>query len=234
MAHRANADPHNLLRKSVRIFGLQKVPELNGQLGTALSYELDAGRYAVAVGGETIRVKPANLELVAPTLAPVVARTAPVEEDSWELLECARYGEEEEMQQLLDAGVPVDFADDGGNTALHKAAANGHAGTVERLLAAGAALLPNESGNIPLHWAVQQGHLEVVKALLLRSEADVLLQNSFGRSVVTEAFEKADAQVVEAVLQHSSAQGLEPATDGEGGDEWEMSGEATPRLTSSD
>ena len=61
-------------------------------------------------------------------------------------------------------------------------------------------------------------------------EADVLVRNSFGRSVVTEAFEKADAATVEAVLQHSSAQGLEPkggGEGGEGGEEWEMSGEAT-------
>ena len=231
-------DGSQFVAKRVRIFGLQKAPALNGRLGTAVSYNTDAGRYAVAVdGGESVRVKPANLELApasggggggwvaAPARA--AAKTAPVAEDSWELLECARYGEEEELQQLLDAGVPVDFADDGGNTALHKAAANGHAGAVERLLAAGAAFLPNESGNMPLHWGVQQGHLEVVKALLLRSDADVLVQNSFGRSVVTEAFEKAEAQVVEAVLQHSSAQGLEPAADGEGGEEWEMSGEAT-------
>ena len=224
------------LAKRVRIFGLQKAPALNGRVGTAVSYDPDAGRYAVAVdGGETVRVKATNLEL-EPAPAPVAARTGPVAaEDSWELLECARYGEEEELQQLLDAGVPVDFADDGGNTALHKAAANGHAGAVTRLLAAGAAFLPNESGNMPLHWGVQQGHLEVVSALLKRPDADVLIRNSFGRSVVTEAFEKADAATVEAVLQHSSAQGLEPKEEGEGGDEWEMSGEATHvfNLTSS-
>ena len=219
------------LAKRVRIFGLQKAPALNGRVGTAVSYDPDAGRYAVAIdGGETVRVKPANLE-PEPAPAPVAERTGPVTaEDSWELLECARYGEEEELQQLLDAGVPVDFADDGGNTALHKAAANGHVGVVARLLAAGAAFLPNESGNFPLHWGVQQGHLEVVRALLARPEADVLIRNSFGRSVVTEAFEKADAATVEAVLQHSSAQGLEPkegGEGGEGGEEWEMSGEAT-------
>ena len=51
------------LAKRVRIFGLQKAPALNGRVGTAVSYDPDAGRYAVAVdGGETVRVKPANLE----------------------------------------------------------------------------------------------------------------------------------------------------------------------------
>ena len=52
------------LAKRVRIFGLQKAPALNGRVGTAVSYDPDAGRYVVAVdgAGETVRVKPANLE----------------------------------------------------------------------------------------------------------------------------------------------------------------------------
>ena len=57
----AMADDGSLhLAKRVRIFGLQKAPALNGRVGTAVSYDPDAGRYAVAVdGGETVRVKPA-------------------------------------------------------------------------------------------------------------------------------------------------------------------------------
>ena len=39
---------------------------------------------------------------------------------------------------MLDRGVPADFTDDNGSTALHKASANGHVGCVERLLDAGA------------------------------------------------------------------------------------------------
>lgn len=237
--------------KRVRLFGLQKAAHLNGKLGTVTSFDAEAGRYAVSIdGGDGVRVKLANLEPVAgeapapapaPSPAPAGAAPAPAaeplaplsgpltEEDSIELLECARYGEVEELQQLLDAGVPVDFVDDGGNAALHKASANGHLGVVERLLAAGASVdLPNESGNRPLHWAVQQGHLEVVQALLRSGEADVLVKNHFGRSVVTEAFDKADARVVEAVLQHSSAKGLEPeGGDGNEAEDEGISGEAT-------
>ena len=246
--------------RRVRLSGLQKAAHLNGKLGTVTSYDAEAGRYAVSIdGGDGVRIKLANLEPVAdeapapaPAPAPVKAPApAPVpapeplaplsgpmtEADSIELLECARYGEVEELQQLLDAGVPVDFVDDGGNAALHKASANGHLGVVERLLAAGASVdLPNESGNRPLHWAVQQGHLEVTQALLASGKADVLVQNHFGRSVVTEAFDKADARVVEVVLQHSSAKGLEP--DGADGDEAigdeGISGEATHAFTLAD
>jgi predicted nicotinamide N-methyase len=145
------------------------------------------------------------------------------QDDCLELLECARYGEDDDIETLralLHQGVPVDFADDGGNTALHKASANGHVAIVKLLAAAGAAHKPNASGNYPLHWAVQQGQYEATKALLeAYQDIDVLAQNGFGRSVSSEAFAKNDARLVELVLQHPSAEKLEPAGDGADGDE---------------
>ena len=140
-------------------------------------------------------------------------------DDCAELLECARYGEDDDldlMKVLLAKGVPVDHADDGGNTALHKASANGHVDIVRFLAGIGASHKPNSSGNYPLHWAVQQGQVGAAKVLLeLFADVDVLAKNSFGRSVNTEAFEKGDAQLVELVLQHPSAKRLEPEGEGE-------------------
>ncbi|KAL1507624.1 hypothetical protein AB1Y20_007243 [Prymnesium parvum] len=148
-------------------------------------------------------------------------------DDCMELLECARYGEAEELEQLLRAGVPVDFQDDSGNTALHKAGANGHVSCIEVLAAAGARLLPNASGNLPLHWAVQQGHLGAVQAFLrLFADADVLAQNEFGRSISTEAFALGKPEMVEVVLQHTSAKKLEP----EGQLEFGVSADVTHRM----
>ena len=145
------------------------------------------------------------------------------QDDCLELLECARYGEDDDIETLralLHQGVPVDFADDGGNTALHKASANGHVAIVKLLAAAGAAHKPNASGNYPLHWAVQQGQYEATRALLeAYQDIDVLAQNGFGRSVSSEAFAKNDARLVELVLQHPSAEKLEPAGGGADGDE---------------
>ena len=148
--------------------------------------------------------------------APEGAATEPSEDDCLELLECARYGEDEELRDLLRVGVPVDYQDDSGNTALHRASANGHVGVIESLAAAGAKHLPNTSGNLPLHWAVQQSHVPAAQALLrLFADVDVLAQNSFGRSVSTEAFATGNADMVELILQHSSAQKLEQeAVDG--------------------
>ena len=37
-----------------------------------------------------------------------------------EILECARYGDDDDLRDLLQAGGNVNFKDGGGNTALHK------------------------------------------------------------------------------------------------------------------
>lgn len=85
-----------------------------------------------------------------------------------ELTDCARYGEDEDVQQLLGAAAsPADLANTAapsGNVALHMAAANGHTTTCELLLQAGANVnVKNSAGNTPLHWAALNGHLAAVK-----------------------------------------------------------------------
>ena len=165
--------------------------ELNGSLATAHKYDGERDRFAVSLSsGEKIALKASNLELfVAPPPAPAAGAPPSAQEDGLELLECARYGEDDDLQAMLDRGVPADFTDDNGSTALHKASANGHVGCVERLLDAGASHVANHSGNLPLHWATQQGHAAVVDVLLRRvAGIDVLARNDAGRSVTTEAF----------------------------------------------
>ena len=64
-----------LLEKRVRIHGLDSRPELNGQLGGAVSHDPRTGRYAVALdeGASdvkmSIKVRAANLE--APPIRPM-------------------------------------------------------------------------------------------------------------------------------------------------------------------
>jgi ankyrin repeat protein len=43
-----------------------------------------------------------------------------MDEMNIEVLECARYGEPEDLQILLTAGADPNFQDSDGNTALHK------------------------------------------------------------------------------------------------------------------
>jgi len=133
------------------------------------------------------------------------------EEAGDEMLMCARYGEFEDMVAILDGGtVPVDYQNDGLNTALHYVSANGTMECIRELLKRGARSLGNSSGNTPLHWAVQNKQFEATTELLANLPGvDVLTKNDFGRSSLTEAFQTDDAQILEVVLGHSSAAELE-------------------------
>mmetsp|Transcript_14918 Transcript_14918/g.33142 ORF Transcript_14918/g.33142 Transcript_14918/m.33142 type:complete len:462 (-) Transcript_14918:73-1458(-) len=145
------------------------------------------------------------------------------EEAASELVLCARYGEEEELRDIVEryvrrGTVDVNVRDGaGGNTALHMACANGHASCVRLLLEADARHLPNASGNRPLHWACRGKHEECARLLLRHYRArgtdeeddgtsiDVLAKNSFGRGALTEAFDGGDTGCVQCTLEHETA-----------------------------
>jgi uncharacterized protein len=151
-----------------------------------------------------------------------------------EVLECSRYGEDEDLRAILAAGGHVNHIDHAGNTGelitltqtcyvlhatgisstladipcsgLHRASANGHVSCINVLLDHGAQHITNASGNYPIHWAAQNGQFEALKTLLSRCpDCDVLAQNSFGRSVMTEAFDSKNQDVIEICLSHPSA-----------------------------
>lgn len=151
---------------------------------------------------------------------------ATMEENNMELLECARYGEDEDLKILLEEhGCDVNFTDGSGNTALHRAAANGEAGCIRILKSFGALHTANDSGNTPLRmmfyvslwcsnfiryicvdWAAQNGKEEGVKTLIeLYESIDILAKNIHGRSCLTEAFQSKCTEVIELCLSHSSA-----------------------------
>jgi len=122
-----------------------------------------------------------------------------------EVLECSRYGEHEELKELFAAGADVNFTDSAGNTGLHKAAANGELLCLHVLKEYGANFKHNENGNLPTHWAAANGKVEALKFLLDNYNVDVLSQNSFGRSTLTEAFQSGNTDVIEMCLSHTSA-----------------------------
>jgi hypothetical protein len=84
-------------------------------------------------------------------------------------------------------------------------AANGHVDCLKILKEYGAKYVANMEGNYPLHWAAQNGKSEAVKFLIEAYDVDVLIQNSFGRSILTEAFQSQNSDVIELCLSHSSA-----------------------------
>lgn len=122
-----------------------------------------------------------------------------------EVLECARYGEDDDLKALLEAGADVNFADLGGSTGLHKAAANGHETCIRILIQFGAKYNKNATGNTPAHWAAENGKAAALKAILEGFEVDVLLKNDLGRSILTEAFQSKDTDCIQLCLSHDSA-----------------------------
>ena len=80
----------------------------------------------------------------------------------------------------------IDHCDDGGSTALHKAAANAEIQCMQILKSYGAKLTRNKNGNTPVHWAAQNGKLEALKFLIDNYDnVDVLEKNDFGVSALS-------------------------------------------------
>lgn len=129
------------------------------------------------------------------------------EELDSETLECARYGEEEDLRSLLVSGANANHVDSAGNSALHKASANGEVGCMRVLKEFGALLMANRQGNLPTHWAAQNGKAEALQFLVdnYSEQIDLLAKNSFGRSSLTEAFQSQNEAVIEICLSHPSA-----------------------------
>ena len=178
------------------------------------------------------------------TAAPPAAAITP--EDLEEMLECARYGETEDLATLLDLGADVNYARAvDGSTALHMACANGHCDAAALLLARGARHVANAAGNSPLHWACLNGPAAAAELLLARArsgEVDVYAMNSQGRSAFTVAIGAGHEALARSLLQHASAEPPASFAGGgggggageegamEGGEEEELAGEDTDLL----
>lgn len=123
-----------------------------------------------------------------------------------EILECARYGEHEELEEFLKAGADVNFADSQGNTCMHKAAANGEVECLKVLKKFGAIHSKNSQGNLPIHWATQNRKKGALSYLVENYDnIDMLDRNDMGISTLTDAFQSGEVDIIEVCLSHSSA-----------------------------
>ena len=83
------------------------------------------------------------------------------------LFAMARDGDAATLAAYVDAGVPVNLANDSGDTLLMLAAYHGHAGAVRALIDRGADVdRLNDRGQAPVAGAVFKGEDDVVRALV--------------------------------------------------------------------
>lgn len=85
------------------------------------------------------------------------------------MLAAAEAGDTKCLISILEDNWNINFIDDQKETALHKAAANGHTGIVKLLLERSVSIEEtNKDGRTPLHSAARKGHTGTVELLLER------------------------------------------------------------------
>ena len=128
------------------------------------------------------------------------------EEANRETLECARYGEDDDLRTLfVSHAADANYADESGTTAMHRAAANGEVGCMKILKEFGSKHSQNLQGNFPIHWAALNAQEAALQFLFDSYDVDVLSKNGNGRSTLSEAFQTQKTEIIEICLSHSSA-----------------------------
>lgn len=146
-------------------------------------------------------------------------------EDAIEIVMCARYGEIEELQELLKtSGLPISSTDNRGNTAFHMAAANGHDSILLFLLDGSNSTgdqelvdivnMPNEEGNTALHWCALNGHVKCVE-LLLEAGARPDTKNKADLTPTFVAQQAGHEDVVSAIMKITGDDSKEPEAEEE-------------------
>ncbi|XP_049841942.1 ankyrin-3-like isoform X2 [Schistocerca gregaria] len=123
------------------------------------------------------------------------------EEKGRRLIEAAKQGTVEELEELLAVGTDVGMGDNIRRTALHWAANRGHTEAVRSLVEAGAVVdARNYWQKTPLHYATQNGHKAVVE-VLVASSADPNTRDDDGWTPLHDAAFYGHAEVATTLLE---------------------------------
>ena len=118
-------------------------------------------------------------------------------------LDCARYGDKEDLLDCIKDGAQLDCVDQNNNNAVHMCSANGHTEILrilcESLKNADKLKIINDlnsSGNTPLHWSTLTNKVDSVK-ILLEYDADVNLMNLKEEKAFDVAYNFCHSELVE-------------------------------------
>jgi hypothetical protein len=107
----------------------------------------------------------------------------PDSKDVEDIFSYARHSRLEEVENLLDRGVPVNVRDQFGNTILNISCQNGHKRIMKCALRRGADMnVQNYRGNSPLHFCFKYGFGATLGAYLIGKGADVSIRNTDGQT----------------------------------------------------
>jgi hypothetical protein len=106
------------------------------------------------------------------------------ETDVEDVFSSARHGRVEEIEKLLDQGIPVDIRDSHGNTLLTIACQNGNKRVAKAVLRRSADInARNYKGNTPLHYCFSYGYGDTLGNYLIEKGADAEAINNAGKLV---------------------------------------------------
>jgi ankyrin repeat protein/beta-lactamase regulating signal transducer with metallopeptidase domain len=175
--------------------GKTEVVELLLSSGASIDSIDSAGRTPLMWAADQGRTE--IVKLLLKNKADVNAET----KTGWTAFRYAVQSGQTDMVKLFKGKVSFDQLDKEGFALLHRMASGGHAKSVQVLIDAGADVNVRQKTyqGTPLQYAANQGHAEVVK-ILLKGEATIDAQDSFGRTPLMWAAMSGKKDVAEALI----------------------------------
>lgn len=103
------------------------------------------------------------------------------EKDVEDIFSYARHGRCEDIERLLDRGIPLNVRDEYGNTLLIIACQNGNKKVAKLVLRRGADInARNHKGNTPLHYCFHYGYGDTLGQYLMSKGANSSIRNNAG------------------------------------------------------